>query len=208
MLILPGGLEAPDLPNGPFDVLSADPPWKFRGYSAARGNRDVSRHYPLMTIKQIRALPVADIMAKDSILFMWVTSPMLADGIDLMSHWGFKFSTVGFAWIKTLRRYGNGQDAWVSIADIERELHMGGGYTTRKNLELCLIGRRGKGIPRKSKSVREVIVAPVREHSRKPDEYLPRVEKYVGTYMRKIEMFSRTNRKHWAAWGDQTGKFD
>ncbi len=76
--------------------------------------------------------------------------------------------------------------------------------TTRANIELCWLGRRGNPI-RLDKGVRELIVAPRREHSRKPDEVFERIERYcAGPY---LDLFARQRRPGWTVWGDQVDKF-
>lgn len=81
---------------------------------------------------------------------------------------------------------------------------MGGGYGTRKNAEICWLGRRGNP-KRRSRDVRELIVAPRREHSRKPDEQYGRIERLcAGPY---LELFARQQRPGWIALGDEVNKF-
>ena len=111
--------------------------------------------------------------------------------IQLIERWGFRYSGLGFAWAKQ-NPSGVG-------------LHMGNGHTTRKNAELCLLGRRGK--PRRnSKAVRELIVSPRRKHSQKPDEQYERIERLVdGPY---LELFARQRRSGWISWGDEVDKFE
>ena len=90
----------------------------------------------------------------------------------------------------------------ISTDDIESMLTMGGGLTTRKNTETCYLGRRGKPA-RLAKDVREIILAPVREHSRKPDEVYDRIRYYcAGPY---LELFAREVRDGWDSWGDEIG---
>ena len=82
------------------------------------------------------------------------------------------------------------------------------GYYTRKQAEICLLGTTKKILPRASKGVRELIIAPRREHSRKPDELYDRVEELYDTD-RYLELFARaSNRPRWHAWGNQTDKFE
>jgi N6-adenosine-specific RNA methylase IME4 len=82
---------------------------------------------------------------------------------------------------------------------------MGGGYGTRHNIEVCWLGRRGKP-KRKSAAVRELIIAPVREHSRKPDEIYRRVEAFSdGPF---LEIFARQQWPGWTCVGDELGKFE
>ena len=108
-----------------------------------------------------------------------------------MRAWGFTFVSRAFCWVK-LNKSGVG---WF----------MGGGHTTRKNPEDCWLGKRGKP-KRKSASVRELIVAPVREHSRKPDEVYQWIEEYcAGPY---CELFARQRWPGWDSWGDEVTKFN
>jgi N6-adenosine-specific RNA methylase IME4 len=82
---------------------------------------------------------------------------------------------------------------------------MGQGYTTRKNAEDVLLFRRGKP-ERISKSVHEIIIAPRRDHSRKPEEFYERAEKYCPGP--RLEMFTRFTRPGWSAWGNEATKFN
>jgi N6-adenosine-specific RNA methylase IME4 len=143
-----------------------------------------------MMFETIATLPVSKIAASDAWLFLWVPSPHLPVGLQLIERWGFRYSGKAFAWAKQ-NPSGVG---W----------HMGTGFTTRKNTEDCLLGRRGKP-PIKARDVRELIVAPRREHSQKPDEQYERIERLVaGPY---VELFARTQRPGWFSWGDQVDKF-
>lgn len=81
------------------------------------------------------------------------------------------------------------------------------GYHTRKQLEPCLLFKRGKGVPVLDHSVRQLILAAPREHSRKPEEQYDRLDALYGTEIARLEMFSRTPREGWTAWGNETGKF-
>lgn len=183
------------LPRGHFRCIAADPPWRYLTWSKKGMGRSPERHYRTMTIDEIKALPVADVAAKDCVLLIWCVNPMLDVGIEVMRAWGFQFKTVGFCWAKMTPRSA----PWMP------KYHFGMGHWSRANVEVCLLGTRGKP-QRQSKSVRQLIVAPVREHSRKPDEFLPSVEQLVpGPY---LEMFSRSNRPGWTTVGDEVGKFD
>jgi len=171
-------------------VLLCDPPWQFRCYSPRGMGKSAERHYNTLSQNEIIRL-VSDIkLAPDCVLFLWVTDPMLEHGLDLINQMGFTYKTVAFTWIKKTR---HGRD------------HVGMGYYTRANPEMCLLATRGKVLPRKSKSVRQLLVSPLREHSRKPDEVYERIEAlFDGPY---VEMFARTQRNNWHCIGDQVGKF-
>jgi N6-adenosine-specific RNA methylase IME4 len=165
-------------------AILADPPWTFETFSERGKGRSAERHYSCMGIEAIKSLPVAKIAAADSALFLWATNPMLPAALEVVGAWGFCFKTVAFTWIKQ-NPSGNG---W----------HFGLGYWTRANPELCLLATRGKP-KRLSRSVPQLVVAPVMEHSRKPVEVLYRIKQLVpGPY---LELFARDD--GWTKWGDQ-----
>jgi N6-adenosine-specific RNA methylase IME4 len=85
-----------------------------------------------------------------------------------------------------------------------KQFPMGTGYWTRANPELCLLFTRGKP-KRLSAAVRKLMIAPRREHSRKPDQQYQDIEQLVGGPY--LELFARTEREGWTSWGNQTGKF-
>ena len=203
-------------PNGGYKAILADPPWRFSTWSAKgrdrcpdaplprnlqRQNRP-ERHYPTMSLQDIKALPVADLAAPDSILFMWVTDPMLPKAFEIAPAWGFTYKTVAFYWMK-LRRKGSRRHLLHDEPD-HKLFPMGTGYWTRPNPEQCLLFT--KGSPRRlSKAVRKLIIAPRREHSRKPDETAERIEALCdGPY---LELFARTTRPGWDVWGDEVERF-
>lgn len=188
-----------DLPKGRARIIYADPPWRFASNSVARPGRNAMRHYDVMKVDEIAALPVKALGAQDSALFLWITGPLFVIGAHLrvMSAWGYKPSGIGFTWIKLNKNA-------TSLFMLKSDLFKGGGFTTRKNAEFCLIGKRGKSV-RVGRNVHEVIISPRREHSRKPDEAYERIEAYCpGPY---IELFARTRRPGWTPWGNQVGMF-
>lgn len=185
------------LERNAYAALLIDPPWKFKARSAKGEERSPCRHYDLMGLDEIRALPIAEIARPDSHLFLWVPGPFLHLAFDIMHGWGFRYSSMAFVWVKLARSYDARQLRLTPVVDAD--LHIGLGLTTRKNAEFCLLARRGKA-RRMAKDVREIILAPVRDHSRKPDEALERIERYcAGPY---CELFARGNgRPGWAVWG-------
>lgn len=195
------------LPSGHFGAILADPPWHFRARTALQvGNwtsrRDAEKHYPVMGVNDIAAMPVKSLAAKDAHLFIWTTGPCLPHTFDVIEAWGFRYSGVAFTWIKQKRSHNDRQ--FTLNPTIETDLHVGLGLTTRKNAEFCLLARRGSA-RRNAKNVREVILAPVREHSRKPEQAYDRIQRYCdGPY---LELFSRTERPGWTCWGNEVGKF-
>jgi N6-adenosine-specific RNA methylase IME4 len=177
--------------DGGFRVVVADPPWRFRSNSAAKPGRNAMRHYACMSLDEIEALPVAEIAAKDAALFLWVPGPFLVIGahIPIMRAWGFQPSASGFVWIKTNR---------------DGSLSFGGGFTTRKNAEFAVLGKRGRSV-RRTADVCEVIISPRREHSRKPDGFFRRIQRYADGP--RLDLFARQQREGWVAWGDETARF-
>jgi N6-adenosine-specific RNA methylase IME4 len=179
-----------NLPLHHFGAISADPAYHFETYSEKGQGRSPSQHYRDMTLDQIAAFPIAELLRDHAWLFLWIPDPHIESGLNLMRAWGFKFSGKAFTWVK----YNPETDKFA----------FGLGHTTRKNTESCWLGRRGK--PRRlSKGVHELIIAPRREHSRKPDEQYGRIERYcAGPY---LELFARQRWRGWTAWGDETDRF-
>lgn len=179
------GIMNNPLPAGRYGAILADPPWSFRTY----GKQDVApargeQPYAVMSLDDIKALPVADVEAPNSLLFMWTVSHLQSAAFEVAAAWGFKPVSIAFVWDKG---------------------RMGMGYWTRQEVEICHLFKRGS--PRRlSRGVRSVIRAPRREHSRKPDEQYGRIEQLVdGPY---LELFARQAWVGWSAWGNQVGKFE
>ena len=152
----------------------------------------VTDKYPTMTVEQICNLniPAND----DSVALIWTTMPYLDRCIEkVIPAWGFKYITVAYTWIKTNPKAGT--------------IFRGVGNYTKSNAELCLLAKRGKGIPRESKAEPQVIMTPRREHSRKPNEVRESIVRLFGDRPR-IEMFARQTQPGWAVWGNETQKFD
>lgn len=194
-------IELPKIKGG-FKLIYSDPAWENETWSD-KGLEGRPQHYKRMTLEEIKAMPVADVAAKDCWLFMWTTTPHLEQAFEVLKAWGFKYSGTGFVWIKMnkkARMVVTKTKRWFAIEDI----FMGMGYTTRKNAEICLVARCGSP-KRLNADVREVIISALREHSRKPDECYDRLERFAdGPF---LELFSRCNRDGWTAWGDELNKF-
>lgn len=178
-----------------YGTISADPPWSFKSYSdsdrgviPARGDQP----YRAMKAEELLALPVADLAAKDCVLHMWTISSHIDQSIALGQAWGFTFKSLGLVWVKTQK------------SDPEAP-KMGMGKWFRQEAEIALLFTKGSP-SRLDAGVRQVILEPAREHSRKPDEALARFERLAaGPY---VELFSRASREGWDAMGDEKGKFD
>jgi N6-adenosine-specific RNA methylase IME4 len=183
-------LEMLMLPDVEAGAILADPPWNFVTYSAKGQGKSPSQHYSTLIPEAIAMVPVSSIAADDCWLFLWIPSAHLPIGLIVMAKWGFTFSGRAFVWAKTNRKSPG--------------FHLGLGKTTRKGCEDCWLAKRGQ--PRiLAHDVHELIVAPVREHSRKPDEQYERIERLcAGPY---VELFARQQWPSWYAWGDELGKF-
>lgn len=182
-------------------MIAADVPWSYSVFSDKGKGRSAERHYATMDITEIAALPVRELAARDAHLFFWITGPCLARGmhVPVMRSWGFEPSALAFVWLKCKR------DAVNAFYPMDaRAFAMGMGHTTRQNAEFVILGRRGS--PRRlRKDIHQLIIAPRREHSRKPDEFYSRVRDYAaGPY---LELFGREIRPAWEVWGDQREKF-
>jgi N6-adenosine-specific RNA methylase IME4 len=186
------------LPRGHFKAIYADPPWRFEAWSGKGTARSADNHYNTMRADDIASLPVAELAAPDCVLFMWICWPLLPDALRLIEAWGFKYKTCGFDWHKADDRQSD------MFTDSVR-VQVGMGYWTRANTEPCLLATRGKP-KRRNADVRQGIIEPRREHSRKPDCVPSRIERLVdGPY---LELFARTMRPGWTVWGNQTDKFE
>ena len=145
-------------------MIYADPPWR---YSAKKVQGAAEHHYPTMSIEELCALPVAELAAPDSALFLWATFPQLPEALRLIRAWGFAYKTVAFVWLKQNRR----SEGWF----------YGLGFWTRANAEVCLLATRGRP-RRQAANVHQFIISPVREHSRKPDEAREKLWPSWGMY--------------------------
>jgi N6-adenosine-specific RNA methylase IME4 len=151
------------LSAGRFAAILTDPPWSFATYSAKGKGRSSEAWYDVMSIDDIKALPVGRWAAADAVLFLWVTKPILPGAFEIINAWGFEYKTNAFVWVKTIA------DREPALFTAPPRFHFGMGHWTRSNPEQCLLATRGK--PRRlNADVPELIVAPRREHSRKPDE--------------------------------------
>jgi len=187
-----------ELPKGHFGAILADPPWGFKTWSGPEkkvASRGTVAPYRTMEIADMAKMPVADLAAPNCCLFMWVVWPTIPEAFDLIDAWGFKYKTCAFAWLKA-----DPYRLWA----LEEDVRMGLGYWTRSNSEVCLLATRGKP-KRVNNTVRQGIIEPIRQHSRKPDCVHERVQQLVaGPY---LELFARQKRPGWTVWGNQTDKF-
>ena len=167
-----------------FQILYIDPPWE---YERARGTGVAANHYNTLSIEELKRLPIQKIAAEDSVLFLWVTFPLLDEAITLFPGWGFKYKTCAFNWIKQ-----NPKSDSFSV---------GMGFWTRSCSEVCLLGTRGH--PRRvSTKVRQLVIAHRLQHSKKPDEVRERIVELCGDLPR-IELFARQKTEGWECLGNE-----
>jgi N6-adenosine-specific RNA methylase IME4 len=194
------------LKAGAYDLLMVDPPWPTQMRSPKGERKSSGHHYGLMSFEAIAALPVGDLAARDAVLFLWCTWPMILFGGDparkyadhdasrsrvgeCIRSWGFRYATGG-AWHKKTK---NGKSRF------------GTGYRARSSCEPFLLCIRGN--PLNSRGERNLIEGLAREHSRKPEEAYAWCERYMPG-ARRIKVFSRTPRRGWTTWGHERGKFE
>jgi N6-adenosine-specific RNA methylase IME4 len=172
-----------------FGTILADPPWQFQNRTGkvAPEHKRLNR-YSTMKLDEICDLPVSDIAADRSHLYLWVPNALLPDGMKVMEEWGFRYVS-NIIWEKV--RKDGGPDG------------RGVGFYFRNVTEILLFGVRGKNVRTEAMGRRQVniIRSQKREHSRKPDEQYPIIE--GCSWGPRIELFSRGVRKGWTVWGNQ-----
>lgn len=179
--------------NQKYKTVYADPPWQFSNRSGkiAPENKKLTR-YGTMTLDDIKSLPISEITEDEAHLYLWVPNALLPQGLEVMKDWGFTYKT-NLIWEK-VRKDGQPDGRGV-------------GFYFRNVTEVLLFGVKTK---RKSDTFRtlqpgrsqvNLLRSMKREHSRKPDEFIPLIEACSpGPY---IELFARGTRPGWALWGDQ-----
>jgi N6-adenosine-specific RNA methylase IME4/ParB-like chromosome segregation protein Spo0J len=171
--------NAPLAADRRYPVLLADPPWRYE--QNPDDSRAMENHYPTMALADICALPVAEVATPDALLYLWSTSPKLAEAMRVVESWGFTYRS-SLVWIKD---------------------KIGMGYWARGRHELLLVCIRGD-FPTPPPEARpdSVIEAPRRAHSEKPPRAYEIIERAYPT-LPKLELFARAARPGWAAWGNQ-----
>lgn len=168
-------------PDGPFDVIVCDPPWKYESRAEDITHRG-RLPYPDMTVEQICSLPVSTLAEPNCILWLWTTNAFMRQAFRVLDAWGFEEKTI-LTWCKD---------------------RMGVGDWLRGQTEHCILAVRGKPFVTLTNQT-TVLNGPLREHSRKPDEFFALVDALC--HGRKLEMFARETRNGWAAWGAEKCKF-
>ncbi|MDD1641665.1 MAG: S-adenosylmethionine-binding protein [Methylococcaceae bacterium] len=176
-----------------FATVLADPPWQFQNRTGkmAPEHKRLQR-YPTMSLQEIKDLPVEAIVEDAAHLYLWVPNALLAEGMQIMEHWGFTYKT-NLIWYK-IRKDG-GPD------------RRGVGFYFRNVTEIILFGVRGKNARtlQPGRSQENIISSRKREHSRKPDEQYELIE--TCSSGPRIELFARGPRKGWFVWGNQAEEY-
>lgn len=206
-----GILSMPGSTDGQgFGVIYSDPPWDYDDAGAIRrfpGTRKgrADAHYQTVGLEGLKAMrPLLDSWAsEDCALLMWGTWPKLGEFMDLGRAWGFEYVTCAFVWVKTKR---DAEQPMMFPGSLQAMAYCGMGFYTRSGTEFCGLWRRGKPSIPEDRSIRQVVFAPVREHSRKPPEVRHRIER-LWPEATRLEMFARERAPNWSAWGNETDKF-
>lgn len=191
------------LRRGHFGCLVIDLPWRHATWSDKGRGR--SAKYDTMSLEECAALPVGDYAAGDAFLHFWITGPFLAIGahVPIIKAYGFELSSIQHVWIKATRKAFE-QGHLFGFMDDPKAFKMGMGKTSRQNCEYVVLGRRGS--PRRlSAAVRQEIVEPAREHSRKPELFYRRVEEFCAGP--RLDIFGRQRRAGWTVVGNEADKF-
>ena len=175
-----------------FATVIMDPPWSERGGGVCK--RGADRHYPLMHVRDIyRTIVTAEPwlhVAANAHLYMWATNNFLPQALMLMGDLSFRYVT-NLAWVK-------GEERGAHV-----DLQSGLGQYFRGQHELLLFGVRGDGYAVRTdrRNIGSVVLDRRTVHSRKPRSIYDLVEaRSRGPY---LEMFARTARDGWTAWGNE-----
>ncbi len=179
--------------TGAYGTILADPPWQFmnRTGKMAPEHHRLAR-YTTLKLEDILAIPVAQVAAPESHLYLWVPNALLAEGMAVLKGWGFTFKT-NLIWYKV--RQDGGPDG------------RGVGFYFRNVTEMVLFGVKGhfRTLPPGRRQV-NIMTSRKREHSRKPDELYKIIEQgSPGPY---LELFARGRRSGWSQWGNEADEYE
>lgn len=171
--------KAAPIPEGKFSVIYADPPWRYEHVETE--NRAIENQYPTMALTEICEMPLSSLSANDCVLFLWATSPKLAEAMQVLDAWHFNYRTC-------------------AVWDKEK---IGMGYYFRQQHELLLVATRGEpGTPETSERIGSVIRVPRGKHSEKPEKFYQVIEAMYPN-AKRLELFARIEREGWTSWGNE-----
>lgn len=173
-----------------YDLILADVPWTFNNKNTGGSMKSgADSQYDVMTLDDIKNMPIESIAAKDCVLVFWWIGAMPKEAIEVVEAWGFKLKNMnGFVWRKLT---------------VKGKSFFGMGYYTRAGSESAIIAVRGK--PKiKDRGVRAVFSARVGRHSEKPKKMIKNCERLIGKTAKKLELFGRGKaKKGWDIFGNQ-----
>lgn len=175
-----------------FDLIYIDPPWHH--YGSTTKDAAAGKHYPLMTQKELKALPIKSILNKKGMVFMWATGPRLHYAIELINAWKLHYRGVAFVWVKT-RKDGaiiNGQGVPPTFTK-----------PTTEFLLLSTTTKTGRPIPLKKFNTPQVILAPRSAHSAKPELFREKIIETLKEPYSKLEIFGRNKIPGWDVLGNE-----
>ena len=170
-----------------YQIIYADPCWDYKGQKQhnGKGGQETGgavKHYPTMTLKELKLLNVQELADDDCLLFMWSSSPHLDQAIELMKAWGFDYKTIAFVWNK---------------------MRVNPSFYTMSQIEICIVGKKGRiPKPRGARNIRQYVEHQREKHSKKPDSVRLRIEEMFPS-QKKIELFAREKAQGWDAWGNE-----
>ncbi|MGI9567066.1 MAG: MT-A70 family methyltransferase [Nitrosopumilus sp.] len=175
-----------------YPLLYLDPSWPYNKYSNTKidvgdKKRRITPYRP-MSIEDLKKLPIPEISEKNSVLLMWATGPHNNSAIEVMKAWGFEYVTWQYSWLKRTKN--------------TYSFHRGYGHYTQSNLEVCLLGKKGKGLKVLRHDIPQAYDGPPGEHSEKPDIFRQRTIQMFGDIPR-LEGFARIKPHGWDAVGDE-----
>lgn len=174
-------------PEGPFDIVLADPPWDYdnrvqHGGAGSDYTSGAEAFYPTMTLAELEDLPVKSLLARHALIYMWTTGPQVETAMRVLRAWGAPYKTVAFVWDKQ---------------------RVNPGAYTMSQTEFVLVGKRGAiPKPRGARNVRQWITEARTTYSRKTDEVHRRIDR-MHPEQRKIELFARRHYPGWTCWGNE-----
>lgn len=177
--------ERPNIPSpeGKYRIIYADPPWWY-GNNGVIGDDNyghVGRHYPSMKISELCQLPIKEMAEDNAVLFLWVTSPLLAECFEVIEAWGFKYKS-SFVWDKIKHNFAH--------------------YNSMRH-EFLLVCTRGSCTPDIDEKIDSVqSIERSKKHSEKPQEFRDIIEK-LYTHGKRIELFAREKHENWETWGNE-----
>ena len=177
-----------------YQIIYADPAWEYDTKECLAKTSildgENNKHYSTLTMAELKKLDVQSISDKNCLLFIWVVSPMLDEGIEVLKAWGFKYATIAFIWHKQKTNPG---------------------HYTMSECEICLVGKRGSiPTPRGERNIRQFLSMGRGKNSEKPPEIRKRIEAMFPT-QDKVELFARRREGFWPmddyigwdVWGNQ-----